>query len=65
MNSHHRISRLSFNAKTLRGLEKKNLFLAGSTYLPDSSGSFLNGQVGFLLSDGKIKTYLEVLKLAE
>ena len=50
--------------KTLRSLSKKGIFLVQSTWVPDIDGNYSNGMTAYVLSNGKMKTYLEVLALA-
>jgi len=64
MNKHHEISAASFSAKTLKALAKKGLFLASSTFIPGPDGSFANGESAFLLSDGRLLTWIQVYKMA-
>lgn len=64
MNSHHRICRNHFSAKTLRALSNKNLFLVSATFVVGTDGTYANGETAYLLSNGKLATFLEVLKLA-
>lgn len=64
MNTHHKIAASHFNKKTLRSLSKKGIFLVQSTLVPDIDGSYSNGMTAYVLSNGQMKTYLEVLALA-
>ena len=64
MNKHHEISAASFSAKTLKALAKKGLFLASSTFIPGPDGSFANGESAFLVSDGRLLTWIQIYKLA-
>ena len=64
MNTHHKIAASHFNKKTLRALSKKGIFLIQSTWVPDIDGSYANGMTAYVLSNGQMKSYLEVLALA-
>mgnify|MGYP003661600841 CR=1 FL=1 len=64
MTSHHPIAGAKFSNATLRRLTKKGIFLVSSTWIPGADGSFANGETAFLVSDGRLLTALEVLKLA-
>lgn len=64
MTTHHPIAGSKFSAKTLRALAKKNIFVASATWIPGTDGSFANGETAFLLSDGRLMTFLQVLKQA-
>lgn len=64
MTSHHPIAKGAFKAKTLRALANKNIFLASASWIPGADGSFANGETVYLLSNGKMVSFLEVLKLA-
>jgi len=64
MNTHHKIAASHFSKKTLRALSKKGIFLIQSTWVPDIDGSYANGMTAYALSNGQMKSYLEVLALA-
>ena len=64
MNTHHKIAASHFNKKTLRSLSKKGIFLVQSTWVPDIDGNYSNGMTAYVLSNGQMKTYLQVLALA-
>ncbi len=64
MTSHHPIAGSKFSNATLRRLTKKGIFLVSSTWIPGADGSFANGETAFLVSDGRLLTALQVLKLA-
>lgn len=64
MTSHHLIAGAKFSNSTLRRLAKKGIFIASSTWITGADGSFANGETAFLVSDGRLLTALEVLKLA-
>ncbi len=64
MTSHHPIAGSKFSNATLRRLTKKGIFLISSTWIPGADGSFANGETAFLVSDGRLLTVLQVLKLA-
>jgi hypothetical protein len=64
---HHPIPAAHFNAKILRALAKRGIYLNGSTWLPDASGNFANGETGYELDDNgtcRIRTYREVRAIA-
>jgi hypothetical protein len=46
-------------------LAKKNLFIADATIVPGSDGSYANGQTAYLLSTGELRTFLDILDLAQ
>lgn len=64
MNSHNEIAASHFNKKTLRSLAKKGLYIVQSTFLPGANGCYSNGETAYVISNGQIKTYLQVLSLA-
>jgi len=64
MTSHHPIAGSKFSNATLRRLAKKQIFLVSSTWIPGADGSFANGETAFLVSDGRLLTFMQVLKLA-
>jgi hypothetical protein len=64
MTTHHPIAGSKFSAKTLRALSKKNIFVASATWITGADGSYANGETAFLLSDGRLMSFLEVLKAA-
>lgn len=61
---HHSIASANFSKKTLAKLTKSGLFIVSSTFIPGTDGSFANGECAYLLSDGTMKTFLQVLALA-
>jgi hypothetical protein len=65
MTNHHPIAGSKFSNATLRRLAKKNLFLVSSTWIPGADGSFVNGESAFLLSDGTMRSFLQVLAIAK
>lgn len=65
MTNHHPICGSHFSAKTLRSLTKKGLFLVSATYVPGEDGTYANGETAYALSNGKLVSFLDVLKLAE
>jgi len=64
MNAHHSIAASAFSKSTLRKLAKAGLFIVSATFIPGADGSYANGESAYVLSNGQIKSYLEVLKLA-
>ena len=64
MTNHHPICGSHFSAKTLRSLAKKGLFLASATWVPGLDGTYANGETAYLLSDGRMLSFLQVLKEA-
>jgi hypothetical protein len=64
MNAHHPIAASAFSKSTLRNLAKAGLFIVSATFIPGSDGSYANGESAYVLSNGQMKSYLEVLKLA-
>lgn len=65
MNSHHPIAGSKFSNATLRRLAKKRIFLVSSTWIPGADGSFANGETAFLLSDGTMRSLMQVLEIAK
>lgn len=63
--NHHEITASKFNKRTLAKLAKKGLFLVWSYWMPGKYGSFANGETGYQLSNGQVRTHLEVLELAK
>jgi hypothetical protein len=61
---HHFIASANFSKKTLNKLTKAGLFIVSSTYIPGANGSYANGESAYLLSDGTMKTFMQVLALA-
>jgi hypothetical protein len=41
------------------------LFLVSATYVPGEDGTYANGETAYALSNGKLVSFLDVLKLAE
>jgi hypothetical protein len=62
--SHHPIAGSKFSTATLRRLAKKNLFLVSATWITGADGSYANGEAAFALSDGRLLTFLQVIKAA-
>lgn len=61
------IASRDFSVKTIRALAKKWVQVVSKTWLPGPDGSFANGETGYLIDDngtGRMKTFLEVLKIA-
>lgn len=65
MKTHHPITGSKFSTATLRRLAKKNLFLVGSTWITGVDGTYANGESAFLVSDGRMLTFLQVLAEAK
>lgn len=65
MTTHHPIAGSKFSNATLRRLAKKNIFLVSATWITGADGSFANGESAFLLSDGTLRSFLEVLAIAK
>lgn len=61
---HSKLASRNFSATTLAALRAKGITLSHTTWLPDASGSFANGETGYMLSDGRLRTFSEVLALA-
>ncbi len=61
---HHPIASANFSKKILNKLAKAGLLIVGSTYIPGDDGSFANGETAYLLSDGTMKTFMQVLAFA-
>ena len=61
------IARRYFSAKTVRSLAKKGLSVVTAAHMPGANGSYIAADActGFTLSDGRIRTFLEVLAIAE
>lgn len=62
------IIRRHFAAKTLRVLKKKGIEVMSTTFIPDASGDYTRGETAYNINDngtGRLKTFLEVLALAE
>ena len=64
MNAHHSIASANFSKKTLNKLAKAGLFIVSSTWIPGADGSYANGESAYVLSNGQMKSFLGVLKLA-
>lgn len=62
---HHEIPASKFNKRTLAKLAKKGLFIVWSYWMPGNDGSFANGETGYQLSNGQVRTHLQVLELAK
>lgn len=62
--THHSIASANFSKKTLRALSGKNLFIVSSTWITGDDGTYMTGETAYLLSNGKLMTFLDVLKLA-
>ena len=61
------IVRRHFAAKTLRSLEKRGIRVLSSTFIPGTSGTYLDGETAYNIDDngcGRVWTFLEVLKAA-
>lgn len=57
-----------FNKTTIKALAKKGIKIIGLQAIPDSNGSFLNSQTGYVLDNNgtcQVRLYLEVLEMAE
>ena len=65
MNSHHPIAGSKFSNATLRRLAKKGIFLVASTWVTGTDGTFANGESAFLLSDGRLLSFIDVLAIAK
>ena len=62
----HEISK-DFSKKIVKALNKKGIFIVGSTFVPGSDGSFANGERAYMLNDngtGMTRLYLEVERMA-
>lgn len=62
--AHHPIASANFSKKLLNKLAKCGLFIVSSTWIPGADGSYANGESAYMLSDGTMKTFLQVLALA-
>jgi len=64
MNAHHFIASSAFSKSTLRKLAKAGIFIVSATWIPGTDGSYANGESAYILSNGQMKSFLDVLKLA-
>jgi hypothetical protein len=64
MNAHHDIASSAFSKSTLRKLAKAGIFIVSATWIPGTDGSYANGESAYLLSNGQMKSFLQVLALA-
>ena len=68
MSNHNKFAAKDFSAITLRRLAKAGITIVGATMLPDETGSFANGEVGYQIFDGfvsRILLFRQVLQLAK
>lgn len=63
--NHHPIASRCFSSRTLRNLAKAGLFVISSTWIPGPDGTFLSGESAYLLSDGRLVRFLDVLRESE
>lgn len=64
MNAHHTIAASAFSKSTLSKLAKAGIFIVSATFIPGADGSYANGESAYILSNGEMKSYLDVLKIA-
>jgi hypothetical protein len=62
--THHNIASANFSKKTLKNLQKKGIFITSSFYSPGRDGTFANGETVYQLSNGQVRTFLEILAIA-
>lgn len=56
-----------FPKKMLNELTRRGMSIVGTTWLPDSRGSYANGERGYLVNDNgtqRVRTYLQVMAMA-
>ena len=63
--THHSIPATHFNKRTLRALTAMGIFIAYSQAVPAFAGDRYFQATGYMLSTGELRTYLEVLAIAE
>jgi hypothetical protein len=54
-----------FSSKTLRNLAAKGIKIVSSMVVPDSTGSYADGDMAYMLSTGELRTFAEVLALSK
>ena len=62
--NHHPIPATHFSKRTLRSLASKGIFLTRSQAVPAFAGDQYFQGTAYLLSDGRLRSYLEVLAIA-
>lgn len=62
--SHNLFAAKDFSKRTLKALANKGLFVVGIQLLPGDDGSWANAETGYVLADGTIQTFLNVLDLS-
>lgn len=55
----------AFGRTTLKALKaREGVTIAYVNWLPGADGTMANGERGYMLSDGRMRTFIEVLRLA-
>lgn len=62
---HNKIASRHFSAPTLKTLAKANIFITSVTYIPGLDGTYSNGETAYQLSDGRIRTFLQILEITK
>jgi hypothetical protein len=63
MTQHH-FSARDFSRKVRNALTKRGLTITTATWLPGPNCDFTNGEMGYLLSDGRLLRWADVNKVA-